>query len=333
MSSPTPLGFHYTAFGLILHSNLELPGIPSLPSSNQLIDVELHLGVPPYSGRDIPSFSKQLTYTSPHILDSGEPALRMWRIVPDNSVHIRYYDGTEFWLDENRKTVWATWIESSSLENALSYFFGPILGVLLRLCGVICLHASAVALRDHAIAFVGSEGAGKSTTAAAFARNGCAVISDDIVALNEQGSDFLVTPAYPHLSLWPESVDALFGSPHVLPQFTQEWDKRRLPLGSDDTSFERRTLPLGAVYLLGPRTHGAVAGVENVRPQAAHLSLVTNAYGSNILTNELRAAEFALIGRLVSKVPVRQLVRKDDPSELGLLCDLVRTDFYNLIDN
>src|ERR1700730_12146581 len=57
------------------------------------------------------------------------------------------------------------WPGNSSLENALSYLFGPIIGLLLLLRGAVCLHASAVSIGDRAIVFVGSEGAGESTSA------------------------------------------------------------------------------------------------------------------------------------------------------------------------
>jgi len=50
------------------------------------------------------------------------------------------------------------------------------------------------------VAFVGAEGAGKSTTAAAFALEGHGVLSDDVVALAENASEFVVLPAY-HPSL------------------------------------------------------------------------------------------------------------------------------------
>ena len=91
--------------------------------------------------------------------------------------------------------------------------WGPFWGLLLRFRGVTCLHASAVAIGGSVIAFVGAEGAGKSTTAAAFARAGYAAVSDDVVALVERKGDFFVSPSYPHLCLWPESVEMLYGRP------------------------------------------------------------------------------------------------------------------------
>jgi len=88
--------------------------------------------------------------------------------------------------------------------------------------------------RGRCVAFLGSPGAGKSTTAAAFARDGHAVLSDDIVALVDQEGTFEVLPAYPHLCLWPDSVTMLYGSPDALPRFSTNWEKRRLALGKEE---------------------------------------------------------------------------------------------------
>ena len=115
----------------------------------------------------------------------------------------------EFWLEHEGKEIWAIWPKASTLEDASSYLLGPVLGVLLRLRGTTCLHASAVAIDGQAVAFAGTEGAGKSTTAAAFARVGHSVLSDDVVALKENESGFVVAPAYPHICLWPDSVRGL----------------------------------------------------------------------------------------------------------------------------
>ena len=75
-------------------------------------------------------------------------------------------------MDRHGTKLWASWPSHSSVEEAATYLLGPVLGLLLRFRGVTCLHASAVAIGDSVIAFVGAEGAGKSTTAAAFARPG-----------------------------------------------------------------------------------------------------------------------------------------------------------------
>ena len=93
-----------------------------------------------------------------------------------------------------------------------------------------CLHASAVAIEGRAVAIVGPSGAGKSSTAAAFARLGYPVLSDDIVALTGDGQRFHVQPAYPRVRLWPSAVTSLFGSRDALPRIVPDWEKRYLPL-------------------------------------------------------------------------------------------------------
>jgi hypothetical protein len=245
-------------------------------------------------------------------------------------LRIAYSDGTQFWIDRKRESVWAVWPSILSLEDTASYLLGPILGLLLRLRGVTCLHASAVAFDDRSVAFVGPEGAGKSTTAAAFAQRGYGVLSDDIVALVEQGGEFHVMPAYPHLSLWPDSAKMLFGPATALPCFVPEWDKRRLVLGEHGTHFENRSLPLAAIYVLGDRRPDPAPFVEAIRPQAALLSLVADTYANKILDRDLRASEFNLLARLASSVAVRRVHPSNDPARLDELCKVIRDDYASL---
>jgi hypothetical protein len=44
-----------------------------------------------------------------------------------------------------------------------------------------------------------------------------------------------------------------------------------------------------------------------MRPQTALLSLVGNTYGNYLLDAAMRAVEFDLLGRVVERVPVRQV--------------------------
>lgn len=324
------LDLNYSVFGMLLRSNATLPGVAPIPSTASSPDLELHLGVSPYPEREVSPDQEQLTYVSSSCTETGEPVLRISRVTKEVFLRIAYSDGTQFWLDRKRENLWATWPERSSLEETSTYLLGPILGLLLRLRGVTCLHASAVAFGDRCVAFVGSEGAGKSTTAAAFARQDYGVLSDDIVALVEREGIFHVMPAYPHLSLWPDSVKMLYGSSEALPRFNPEWDKRRLALGEGGTRFESRPLPLGAIYILGDYRVDSAPYVEAVRPQAALVSLVASTYANKLLDRNLRAREFAVLGRLVSTVPIRRVYPHADPTRLHELCSVIREDLAAL---
>ncbi len=324
------LDHNYSVFGLLLHSNLAIPGIVPIDSTSRSPDIELHLGYSPYPGRKLSSDEEALTYTSSHSAATGEPALRVWRVKKDAYLRIAYSDGTQFWVDRKRETLWAVWPENLSLEDTSSYLLGPILGLLLRLRGVTCLHASAIAIRERSVAFVGPEGVGKSTTAGAFAQQGHGILSDDIAAVIEREGAFYIQPAYPHLSLWPESVKMLYGTAEALPRFSPGWEKRRLALGDEGARFENRALPLGAVYLLGERRADPAPYVEPLPPQAALLSLVTDTYANKILDRELRAQEFAVLGRLVTMVPIRRVYPHLEATRLGELCRVIHEDLASL---
>ena len=317
------MSFTYSVFGLFLRSNIPIPELVLLdtPSSGPLVSI--HMATSPTAG-EIPDEPKTLTYTSAYTDPTGQPALRIWKIADGRFLHLAYYDGTQFWMNREGTELWAQWPDSLTIEDAATYLLGPVLGLLLRLRGVTCLHASAVSFADRAIAFVGSEGAGKSTTAAMLAQKGCAVISDDVVALTERDGAFYVYPAYPYLCLWSDSVTIVYGPEKKLPSFSASWDKRLLSLAGNHLKFEARPLPLGAIFVLGERSSLANAPlIESMSPRESLLSLVANSFATNLLDSEMRAREFEFFGQILRSVPVQRLIPHEDPSQIGQLCDVV----------
>jgi hypothetical protein len=291
------------------------------------VDIKLGLLPPDISKHD----SRKLRYTSTLLTQAGQPGLQIGDVRHGEFLFVQYSDGVEFWFDHGLRTLWAQWPNNSPVENVAAYLVGPIMGLLLRLRGTVCLHASAVGIEERAIVFVGPEGAGKSTTAAAFARQGFAVLSDDIVALAEREQEFCVLPAYRRINLWPDSVKLLYGSPEALPQILPDWEKRCLKLGEDGkTRFEERALPIGAIYILGDSKPNLAESVEAISQKTAMMTLVTNTYATNILDAKQRAEEFAVLGRLVSAVPVRMINGQRGTLRVDELCDVIQRDFISL---
>jgi hypothetical protein len=324
------LDFAYLIFGLQIRSNFSLPGLESaMDAPREHADVSVHLGMCPPVERPNSARVEDLAYTSAYRSEAGEPALRVWRIEGGALRRMDYFDGTQFWLSATGDEVWGRWPEALTLEDTATYLLGPVLGYLLRLRGVTCLHASAVSFDGRAAAFAGPPGAGKSTLAAALALRGHAPLSDDIVAVVERGGAFHAMPAYPYLSLWEDSVQALYGDEGRLAPFSLNFSKRMLPLGTatGDLPFGGNPALLDTIFLLGDRSDDSAAPfVKEVEKREALISLVGNTYANNLLDGDLRAREFAFLGRLVGAARVRRLHSHRDASRIGALCELIERE-------
>ena len=330
LSSEEILTASYLVYGLRLAANIALPGLSHRLDSNAH-DVRVWL-------KDWPKFpsisleSIEVFRTSSNVMASGQPNLRVDLFSGGQQFGFFYGDGARFAVDRRGRELWADWPENYSLEDACTYLLGPVMGFLLRLQGVVCLHASAVAIADRAIALVGLPGAGKSTTAAAFASAGFPVLSDDIVALAEQGTQFLVQPGYPRVNLWPDSVRRLFGSEDALPRITPTWEKRYLPLDQNGHHFASRPLPLGAIYILDSRESSLSAPIiEEVPGKEAFMALVANTYVNYLLDQEMRRTEFDVLGRVVSEIPVRRVCPQAEPSAIFNLREAIAADAERVV--
>jgi hypothetical protein len=323
---------HYLSYGLRIASNLAIPGL-LLQSKQETMDVQCNLNqewvIRLASVQSI--VGDPFTYISPNRNVQDHPNLRVATHSDGRYLGFFYGDGARFAVEREGREVWAEWADGYTLEDACTYLVGPVLAFVLRLRGVTCLHASAVAVDSRAIALFGVAGAGKSTAAAAFAQLGYPVLSDDVVALADRGDHFLVQPGYPRVNLWTDSVRALFGSEDALPRITPTWDKRYLALGQDGHRFQDVPLPLGAIYVLGERETNLNAPViEELSGHEAFTTLVANTYVNYLLDRDMRTREFDVLGRVLAGLRVRRVRPTADPSKTLALCETIAADARQL---
>lgn len=127
--------------------------------------------------------------------------------MPDG-FRLEYSHAGTFDVRPQRRTI--TWYPSdeSSEELARAIVIGPAFALLLEAAGDVCLHGSAVVVRDGALAFLGPKHHGKSTLALALTAAGCRLLSDDLVAVTP-GSPATMRPAVPSMRLWADSASQL----------------------------------------------------------------------------------------------------------------------------
>lgn len=320
-----------TIFGLGVRVNRPLDALLAMPMASQ-IDVDVIFGSLPLGSRDAAGAEIEEFYVSPYRGGAGQPSIQAARLLASGATRMSYDDGTVFVISEHATHVWAITPPDQTAEDTAAYLLGPIIGAVLRMRGIICLHGSAVAINDRAVALVGVSGAGKSTTAAAFAKLGYPILSDDILALTDRQDGFMVRPAYPRVRLWPAAAAGLFGSADMLPRMTPNWNKRFLGLNGPGYQFQSEPLELAAVYFLGPRVALGSVGpiVENIRPTDALMALLSDSYAANYLHKPFRAHEFELLSRLVQFVPCRRISAVDDFTRIEEFCDRIVQDFQDL---
>jgi hypothetical protein len=125
------------------------------------------------------------------------------------------------------------------------------LGILLFQRGDILLHASAVRLPNgDGIVFMGEPGAGKSTTAAAFVKAGCNIISDDLVAIRIIDEKPYLIPSFPQIKLWKKSVEGLGYSYDEVEQIVEGTNKFAY---EDKDGFINLPIKFSKIFILGEK--------------------------------------------------------------------------------
>jgi hypothetical protein len=184
---------------------------------------------------------------------------------------------------------------------------GPVLILALALHGTWCLHASAVAFRGRAIAFLGESGNGKSTLAAFLGEVGGAEwrpLADDIlpVAARSYGVDAL--PYFPQLKLPPDDQPST-GAP------------------------ER--LPLAAAYrLVEPDAALAAVEVSPLSGSEAALALVRHTVASRLFDPDLLARHLGFCACAATQLPVQDLAYPREWAALPRVRDALRADLERM---
>ena len=296
-------GQRYSACGLTLEADAPIGGLGAAARGAAVdVSVALHAGLPAPPADP----SDRAWYVSPHLDAAGTPALVAASRPADGSRWLRYSEGAAFRIEPTGARVDVWWQAPLTEADAATYLLGPVLAFVMRLRGRVPLHASAVAIGGRAVLFAGDAGAGKSTTAGAFATLAFPVLSDDLVPVLEEAGGPCAAPGYPRLSLCADAAEALLGPEARLPRFSPTYEKRYLSL--DGETFYPAPLPIGQVFVLSG------AGPADQAPEfhglgARHglMALLRHTYGSYLIDKDMRAREFDVLARLATAVPVYEL--------------------------
>lgn len=262
---------------------------------------------------------------SRHPADQGDnPALKLLESADGRYTRLMYAEGLDFIMNAHADSVWVRYADSVPREYVLMYLMNAVIALCLRLRESVALHASAVAIADRAVLFVGGAGAGKSTLAAHFAGRQHAVFCDDMCALQVTEAAINALPGCPRLRLLPASTEALFGHDDALTPIAEGWDKQFLDLDAQGYRFAETALPVGGVYLLQP--HADDLAVRALPPATALFSLMSSTYLDYLIDQRMRALDMRVLARLVAQAPVRVIALPHALDRLDDAYDAILSD-------
>jgi hypothetical protein len=200
-----------------------------------------------------------------------------------------------------------------------THLLGPVMAALLRLRGLLVLHASSIAMDRGAVLFLGDSGAGKSTLAQAFCTRGHSLITDDVSAIAVDAQELTILPGYPHLRLWPVATMLEETGPTPSSHVRSAKEYHRLE------GVVEQPLPLKGIYVLGGI--GLHHSVRALSPQEAFLALVQFSRYALIPTRpELQKIHFLQCAQVANQVRVSYIIRQRSLNCLAHLVDLIKRD-------
>ena len=211
---------------------------------------------------------------------------------------LRFPDLGDFDVSADGRAVRA-WPAPGISEDTMQHLYlNQVLPLALSKQGRIVFHASAVEMRNGAIAFLGESGRGKSTLAASFAAGGQRFLTDDALLLDPAEGGYLVQPSHPSIRLWDDSQEALLAADAEAAPPVQYTPKARI-LSGDSLPFCNAACRLRRVYFLGYGSAEKLT-IQPMRPSEAMIGLVRNSFLLDIEAQEMLSSHFDLLAEMVA---------------------------------
>ncbi len=246
---------------------------------------------------------------------------------PDPFTMLQFDEGggrfLNFVLNPQMNELSIYYTEDELKADLESFLVGPVLGFVLRMKQIVCLHSSVVEIDGRAVALIGQKTTGKSTTAAGLSRFGARPLADDMAVLEFDDETISVESGYSYLRLRPTSAKFMNTDGRELPIVYSDRNSRYFSL-EDGDSFHAGKLPLAAIIVLGEIDDKyEVPRIEELEPQQRLVRLVENTFGSYAVFGGARAAEFTKLARLAATIPMRKLLYSHNIETLPAQCELI----------
>lgn len=312
----------YRLFGLVLAS--DFPFASRLPAGAGPPDLTFTCAAPPPVPDELPA----PVYASRFRTARGESNCSFYRLAERDL--LRFPGVGDFWLGPGGIVCHPA--DPDDRGPVEVHLLGTVLSCWLERAGVPSLHAAAVvAAGGRTVGFLGANGGGKSSLAAAMMEGGSPLLTDDVLAVEPGPGGFSGRHGYPQMRLWPAAAERFCGPAARLPRVHRDSPKLRVPVGAGGFgAFAAAERPLSGFYLPvrrpGPVGSGAVA-VEPLTPRAALIELVRHSFvGALVEAAGWQPRRLDVLARLAVAVPVKRLSYPDGLEHLPRVREAVLAD-------
>ena len=247
-------------------------------------------------------------YISAYQTNNNKPLKYLYKL--GDFFIIRYTDWVDFYI--LGKVIICHIMDKPLQDTHVINLLPNTLSFWLELRGIPCLHAAAVVIDDHAVAFLGHSGHGKSTLTASFLEAGHLLLTDDKLPVEQKDGAFFCRPGYPLIRIYPEVAENLNLEYQdwdiVMPGFT----KRVADLEREKRwSFCYLPKPLSCICVLErlvANEQGPIVKISNMSKRDATIELMRFNFNTQISSVlGFSPARLDFFSRLVNSVPVKRI--------------------------
>lgn len=257
----------------------------------------------------------------PHLSETAD-ADQAWvrhETLPDGSDHIDFQNLFAFTVSPDGTAIRCLLRRAATMTSLQAYLFGQVMSFALLKMGAEPIHATVLELEGVGVALMGQPGMGKSTLAAGLLREGCRLLTDDLMVL--QGPRLMVQPGVSRLKLFPEAATRLLpvkGEPMnpITPKLV-------LPLAGP--LFASLPVPLRHIYVLRAGTGDRVT-IRTLSRRSGFLELTRNTFNTSIDVPQRLEQQFRAAADVAAKVSVKSLTYLRDFEMLPTVVERILRD-------
>jgi len=291
----------YWAYDLRIHAELECPELPSLSVEGGNPDVTVRL-LPPREDA-LEALENGYYEVQSGVFSLAIPGVAQYRV-------------------EEGQRIFITPLPDAPTDKVRLFLLGSAMGALLYQRGLFPIHGSAIETPWGAMIFVGAQGAGKSTLAAEFHREGYRLLSDDVCAVAATPDGLQILPALAQLRLCTDAYERLGARNGA--RF--DVDKFVIPIADGYCS---RRAPLRAIHILAEHD-GATPEFNVLRGFDRVQRLFENLYRPHYLKGQAtQSGLMRMAGLIAQQGTMVEVKRRRDPETIGALVDFLGSAWGN----